>query len=70
MDVWARGSTLTAAQAELLVNAASGVITNVGDPDGAAIDQASYGYRALTALSAGTWIPVKVEDRQAFDKSA
>lgn len=70
MDVWGKGSTLTAGQLELLVHAASGLITNTGDPDGAAIDQSSYAYRALTALTSGTWIPVKVEDRQTFDKTA
>lgn len=70
MDIWVQGGTLTAAISELLVHAASGLVTNTGDPDGAAIDQASYAYRALTALSAGTHIPVRVEDRQTFDKSA
>lgn len=70
MWIWVKGSSLTAAQDELLVHAASGLVTNVGDPDGAAIDQASYAYRALADISSGTWIPVEVVGRQAFDKTA
>jgi len=70
MDVWLKGSSLTAAQVELLVHAASGLVTNTGDPDGAAIDQSSFAYTALTALTSGTWIPGTVEGKVTFDKTA
>lgn len=70
MDVWLKGSTLTCTMGETLIPHTAGLVTNVGDPDGEAIDQVAYSFRALTALTSGTWIPCRVTGRQAHDKSA
>jgi hypothetical protein len=70
MEVWAIGSTLTAAEGEILITANTGILTNVGDPDGTAIDESARGFMALTALSAGTYIPVRDIGHFAHDKSA
>jgi hypothetical protein len=70
MHVWLKGSTLTAAQGETLVHAASGLVTNVGDPDGKVHAVSQYAYKALTALSAGTWIPCEVLGLTSIDATA
>ena len=70
MKFWAKGSTLTAAEDEELVCGANGVITNVGDPDGVAIDEVSHTFVALAAITSGTWIPVRYVGKFAHDKSA
>lgn len=69
MDVWLKGSSLTCTLDETLVPAASGLVTNVGDPDGEAIDTVSYTFRALAPLTSGTWVPCRVTGREAFDDS-
>ena len=69
MDVWLKGSTLTCSQDETLVPAAAGLVTNMGDPDGEAIEQTAFAFRALTALTSGTWIPCRVLSRATFDDS-
>ena len=70
MDVWCKGSTLTAAQDETLVPAANGLVTNMGDPDGETIEATAWGFRALTALTSGTWIPCRVLGRVTYDDTA
>ncbi len=59
MKFWAKGSTLTAAQGEILVTAAVGLVSNQDDASADAITLSIDGFRALTALTSGTWIPVQ-----------
>ena len=70
MQFWAKGSTLTATLGEMLICAASGLVTNVGDPDGTAVDEICHGFMALAPISAGTWIPVEYLGKVAHDKTA
>ena len=69
MDVWVKGSSLTAAQDESLVCAANGLVTNVGTAVGETIDATAYGFRALSPLTSGTWIPVRYLGRITYDDS-
>lgn len=70
MKIWMKGSSLTCALGELLTNAANGLVANVGDPDGVAIDISAFAYKALSAMTSGTWMPCLIMAKSAFDKTA
>jgi len=67
MEVWIKGSTLTVAMGEYLVPANNGVVTNVGDPDGAAINKKDHVFMALADMTSGTWIPARYMGQIAYD---
>ena len=69
MDIWVKGSSLTVHQDETLVPAANGLVTNMTDPDGEVIEKVGWGFRALSDVSSGTWIPVRFLGRVTYDDS-
>lgn len=69
MEVWCKGSSLTCEMGDILVPAASGLVTNVGDPDGVAIEKTAHGFMALASLISGTWIPVRYLGKVVFDNT-
>lgn len=69
MEFWAKASNLTCDVGEMLTTAANGLLTNVGDPDGVAIDIACPAFMALAAGTGVTYVPVRYLGRRAFDKT-
>ena len=67
MKFWGKGSSLTATISEILVTAASGLISNQDDPSPDAVALDLDGFRALTALTSGTWLPVQYIGRIGVD---
>jgi hypothetical protein len=54
--VWLIGSSLTATQDEMLVTAASGLVTNVTDPDGLVVAVHAHAFRVAKAVTSGTYV--------------
>jgi len=69
MQIWLRGSSLTAALEEILVPAASGLITNVDDTSPDDLVYNAHSFKALTALTSGTWIPCEYVGLSAIDST-
>lgn len=69
MEVWCKASSLTAAIGERLVTAASGLVTNWGDPDGTTTAITGHQFLLLAAISSGTWVPCRYLGIQSFDNT-
>jgi hypothetical protein len=67
MEFWGKGSSLTSLLGEILISADNGLLTNVGDPDGATIAVTAFGFMAIAAMSSGTYQPVRAVDKVAYD---
>ena len=70
MKIWMKGTSLTCLLGENLTNGANGLVTNVGDPDGVAIDISAFVFKALAPMTSGTWVPCLIKAKTAFDKTA